>query len=196
MEIGERHGRLVCIGKDSSRDSRYYLFKCDCGNIKSIIEYNVRRGATKSCGCYQNDHPSHLKYGFSHTRIDNIYRTMIDRCSNPNNNRFYTYGAKGITVCDEWKEDKTKFFEWAFANGYNERLTIDRIDNQKGYSPSNCRWVDYTTQANNKTTNRIIEIDDERHTMAEWARISGTASPRISYRLKKGWNAKEAVFGK
>jgi len=198
MKIGERYGQLVCIGKDTTKDERYYLFKCDCGNVKSIIAYNVKRGATRSCGCYQNkfrsDGNCHRTYGFSHTRIDNIYKTIIGRCYYPSNNRYYLYGARGIVMCDEWKNDKMKFFEWAFANGYSENLTIDRIDPHGNYCPENCRWVDCITQANNKTNNHRETIDGETHTLAEWSRISGINQAVILGRLKRGWNPKEAVF--
>lgn len=198
MEIGERHGMLVCIGKDPDKDERYYLYKCDCGNVKSIIEYNVKRGATISCGCYLKANRlngnCHRTYGFSHTRIDNIYKTIIARCYQPSNNRYYIYGARGIVMCDEWKNDKTKFFEWAFANGYAENLTIDRIDPNGNYCPENCRWVDYIAQANNKTNNHRETIDGETHTLAEWSRISGINQTLILTRLKRGWTPKDAVF--
>jgi hypothetical protein len=196
MEIGERHGRLVCIGKDPDRDKRYYLYKCDCGNVKSIIQDNVKRGATVSCGCYHDNPPipSHLKHGLSHTRIDHIYKTIIARCYYPSNNRYSIYGGRGIVMCDEWKNDKTKFFEWAFSNGYSENLTIDRIDPDGNYCPENCRWVDYVVQANNKKNNHRETIDGETHTIAEWSRISGINPLLINNRIRRGWTPKEAVF--
>lgn len=198
MEIGERHGKLVCIGKDPNRDYRYYLYKCDCGNVKSIIQDNVKRGATISCGCYLKANRingnCHRTFGFSHTRIDNIYKTIIQRCYYPSSNRYSNYGAKGIVMCDEWKYDKKKFFEWAFANGYAENLTIDRIDPDGNYCPENCRWVDYTTQANNKTNNHRETINGETHTIAEWSRISGLNPSLVFNRLKRGWSPERAIF--
>ena len=198
MEIGERHGRLVCIGKDPNKDRRYYLFKCDCGNVKSIIQDNVKRGATISCGCYLNTNRKngncHRTYGFSHTRIDNIYKTMIARCYYPNSISYPRYGAKGITVCDEWRADKKTFFEWALSNGYAENLTLDRIDPSKGYSSENCRWADYITQNNHRKSNRYIEIDGVKHSIADWARISGLKQGTIQYRINHGWKPKDAVF--
>jgi len=192
----ERHGRLVCIGKDPDRDQRYYLYKCDCGNMKSIIKSNVERGATISCGCYlkANRTNVHRTYGFSHTRIDNIYKTMIARCHHEKCKSYRNYGAKGIAVCDEWRKDKTAFFKWAFANGYREDLTIDRIDPTKGYSPENCRWADYITQNNHRKSNRFIEIDGESHTIAEWSRISGIKQGTIQHRISHGWNNRDAVY--
>ena len=198
MEIGERHGRLVCIGKDPDKDYRYYLYKCDCGNVKSIIQYNVKRGATISCGCYLKANRingnCHRTYGYSHTRIDHIYKSMIDRCENPKNYGYHKYGGRGIRVCEEWKANKLAFFEWAFANGYAENLTIDRKDNSKGYSPENCRWITYQEQNNNRRSNHFETIDEVTRTIAEWSRISGINPGTISTRLKKGWLPKDAVF--
>ena len=198
METGERHGRLVCLGKDPNKDHRYYLYKCDCGNVKSIIQDNVKRGATISCGCYLKinriNGNCHRTYGYSHTRIDHIYKSMIDRCDNPKNSGYHKYGGRGIRVCEEWKANKLAFFEWAFANGYAENLTIDRKDNSKGYSPENCRWITYQEQNNNRRSNRYEMIDGETHTVAEWSRISGIAQTTIGDRLRRGWHPKDAVF--
>lgn len=129
---------------------------------------------------------NHYKHGLSHTRIDNIYKSMIDRCLNPKSRNFHKYGAKGIGVCDEWKSDNTKFFEWSFANGYAENLTLDRIDNNQGYSPNNCRWVSYKTQNNNRTNNHYVEAFGKRKTIAEWSDITGFKQSTIWERLKRG----------
>ena len=193
MKKGERHGMLVCIGKDPDKDGRYYLYKCDCGNVKSIIQDNVKRGATKSCGCYQKKHPAHITYGFSHTRIDNIYKGMVSRCYYSSNIHYKNYGGAGIEVCDEWKNDKTKFFEWAFSHGYTENLTLDRIDGSKGYSPDNCRWVTYKKQNNNRRNNRYLEAFGKKKTIAEWSDELGIPYSRIWHRLYSGWDAERAL---
>lgn len=193
MNIGERYARLVCIGKDTNKDYRYYLFQCDCGNIKSIIADNVKNGLTKSCGCLKREKPNHLTFGFSHTRIDNIYKTMIARCHNPNCAGFKWYGAKGIIVCEDWKNDKVKFFEWAFANGYKENLTLDRIDNSLGYSPQNCRWATYKEQANNKTTNRIVVYKGENYTLSQFADKYGLNYKNLWQSLKRGKTLDEII---
>lgn len=136
----------------------------------------------------------YYKHGYSHTRIDHIYKSMVDRCENPKSYNYSKYGKRGIRVCEEWKTNKIAFFEWAFANGYSEELTIDRIDNSKGYFPSNCRWITYQEQNNNRRSNRHETIDGVTHTVAEWSRISGISQSTIGDRLRKGWKPKDAVF--
>lgn len=129
---------------------------------------------------------NNYKHGLSHTRIDNIYKSMVSRCYIPNNNRYQNYGAKGIIVCDEWLNDKNLFFEWSFKNGYKENLTIDRIDSKGNYEPSNCRWVSMKIQQNNRTNNRIIEFDGKSKTLSEWADYLGLSSSTLWARLKRG----------
>lgn len=119
-----------------------------------------------------NNH-NHRIHGLSHTRIDNIYRAMKSRCYNKNNAKYHRYGARGIKMCDSWLNDKSAFFTWAFNNGYNEDLTIDRINNNGDYCPENCRWVNLSEQANNKSTNVIIAFEGDFYTMAEFCRKYG-----------------------
>lgn len=136
------------------------------------------------------------KHGLSHTRIDNIYKSMVDRCKNPHNISFKNYGARGIKVCEEWLEDKTKFFEWAFQNGYESTLSIDRIDVTKGYSPQNCRWATLKEQANNKRNSHWITHNGETHTLTEWSEICGIKSATLWRRLKVGWSIEKALTTK
>ena len=132
------------------------------------------------------------KHGMRHTRIYNIWRSMRQRCSNPNCINYSSYGGRGITVCAEW-ESFQAFYDWAMANGYAEDLTIDRKDADGNYEPSNCRWVTQKVQQNNRTNNRLIEVDGISHTIAEWGSIAGIRSATIWARLKKGWSPKRAV---
>ena len=95
------------------------------------------------------------KHGGVHTRLYNIWKCMRQRCSNPKSSRYSVYGAKGIKVCEEWNDFK-RFHDWSMNNGYDEKLTLDRINNDLGYCPQNCRWVTYRRQENNKTNNSFI----------------------------------------
>ena len=140
-----------------------------------------------------NGNKNHVTYGFSHTRIDNIYKSMITRCFCKNNLNYKTYGGRGITVCDEWRNDKTKFFEWALSHGYSDKLSIDRINVNGNYEPSNCRWATMKQQQNNKTNNRYIEWNGQNHTLGEWSEITGIKLATIHARLKNGWNIKKTL---
>ena len=136
---------------------------------------------------------NHLKHGMRYTRLYNIWRSMNQRCYNEKSVNFGRYGARGITVCDEWKEDFQSFHEWAMANGYSEELTIDRIDVNGNYEPSNCRWSTYKEQANNKRNSRIIECNGVSHTLGEWSEITGIRLATIWERLRKGWSPERAL---
>ena len=140
-----------------------------------------------------NGNRNRLTHGLAHTRIDNIYKAMVSRCYSKKNNRYARYGERGIAVCDEWLTDKRKFFEWAFANGYDDSLTLDRFDVNKGYSADNCRWVTQKEQQNNRSNNVHITLDGETHTISEWADITGIRAQTLWARLKMGWSIKRAL---
>ena len=195
MEIGEKYGKLTCISKETNGKKNYYLFKCDCGNIKYIAAYNVRKGNTKSCGCLSKEHPHHLTHGLSHTRIDAIYKAMVRRCYKPECLEYDDYGGRGIKVCDEWLKDRTKFYEWAFANGYNDELTIDRIDVNGNYDLNNCRCVIYMEQGNNKRNNIIVEYAGKIFTLAELCRIYNLSYNTTRKKLRKGKSIVEIIEG-
>lgn len=135
---------------------------------------------------------NHLKHGGTHTRLYNIWKAMRQRCTNPKNSRYSIYGCRGIKVCKDW-DDFQKFYDWSYENGYKDNLTIDRIDNNKGYSPENCRWVTYRGQANNKTNNRYLTYNNETHTLGEWSEITGIKLSTIWARLNRGWTAEETL---
>lgn len=201
--IGKKYGKLTVLGIDHyklDKDGykRYYLrCKCDCGNEKVVIAYSLTRGLTVSCGCYQKVAASKAKrtHGKSNSRIYHIFRDMHRRCENSQRPSYKRYGGRGITVCDEWNKENgfCNFYDWSMTNGYADELTIDRIDNDKGYSPDNCRWVDYVTQANNTSWNKHIEYNNETHTMAEWGRIRSLRPSTIKNRLNHGWSVSEAL---
>ena len=179
----KKYGKLTALKINhiqilaSGQKREHWLCKCECGNETIVSKVNLLNNHTKSCGCLK-----HEAYNFSHkkknTRIYNIWTNIKTRCYNKNRKNFYNYGGRGITVCDEWKKDFMSFYNWAMANGYNDTLTIDRIDVNGNYEPSNCRWVDIYTQANNKRTNHFLTYNGNTHTLAEWARIYN-----INYKL-------------
>lgn len=126
-------------------------------------------------------------------RLRGVWENMIQRCHNPNNRQYSNYGGRGITVCESWRDDYSRFKEWALENGYAQGLTIDRINNDDGYSPQNCRWATYKEQGRNRRGNRNITLDGETKCLSEWAEFFGISVPVVSRRLKDGWSV-EAAF--
>ena len=118
---------------------------------------------------------------------------MKNRCNNPKTPRFKDYGARGIKLCDEWQHDFKAFYDWSMSHGYEEHLTIDRIDNDKGYSPDNCRWVTALVQGNNSRHNHFITYNGETHSMTEWSRILNLSFHLLSNRINRyGWSVERA----
>ena len=203
VRSGDRYGRLSIVREVESpvKNRRYFLCKCDCGNEATIRLDNLRSGDVISCGCARREigHVIHWKHGFSPSserpsRIYKIWECMRQRCNNPNYTYYNRYGGRGIKVCPEWDSDFLSFKDWAFNNGYSDDLTIDRIDVNGNYNPSNCRWVNNKTQANNRRTNVLITYRGETHTMSEWADITGIKYWNIKQRYEVGLPLEQVFF--
>lgn len=142
-ETGKRYGKLIVVRYDHGKDGAYWLCQCDCGMTTVVSGANLRKGKTKSCGCAAYTTRFKSVHGESHdhkTRLYNIWVHMRNRCNNPRREAYKWYGGKGIKVCSDWNQ-YSSFKEWAMNNGYNDDLTIDRIDISKDYCPDNCRWL-------------------------------------------------------
>lgn len=195
---GQRFGRLVVLSKvkhDSDAKIWWYC-RCDCGVEKDILGRNLRDGYTKSCGCLGKEilaegrQRNNSKRGVddrSRTRLYRIWIGMRQRCGNPNDHAYPLYGGRGIFVCTEWESNFQAFKEWSYANGYTDKLTIDRIDGNKGYYPENCRWADMHTQQNNTSRNIRIVFCGEERTISEWAEFLGIPYQTIWHRYEKGF---------
>ena len=190
---GQKFGLLTVIERAGRTKWRtpIWLCKCDCGNYTKVLSSNLVSNSTKSCGCLRKNQ---LKtHGLAYTGLYPIWIAMKDRCFNCNNREYYCYGGRGITVCDEWKDNFQVFYEWANKNGYKRGLTIDRIDNNKGYCPENCRWTTMKEQANNKRTNHYITYKNETHTLTEWAEKLGIKERVLSSRINNlKWTIEKA----
>lgn len=201
--VGKKYGRLTVISfshlkisscPNSKAYMKYYLCKCDCGKEKIVIRGNLLSGKTLSCGCLQKERAiKATQLPDDRARLHKILSHMIFRCEDNRSNRYHRYGERGITVCDEWKNDKEAFCKWALSNGYKPGLTIDRIDNDKGYSPDNCRWVTTQEQSLNTSTNVNITYNGKTQTLKEWARELGIKNTTLHNRIHYyGWSIEKA----
>jgi hypothetical protein len=134
-----------------------------------------------------------IRHGWANTRLAKVYDGMKARCHDPKSSGYRYYGARGITVCEEWLADRSAFFAWAEANGYREGLQIDREKGHLGYSPENCRWVTQLVNQNNRSSNRRVTVGDETMSVADWARRIGISQRTIHARLDRGWEAERAL---
>lgn len=163
---GQRCGRLLVVRRVENdwQGNAMWECRCDCGREVVFRGTKLRQaGVVHSCGCY-NHEAKYIVHGASRTRLYHIWRAMKARCYDPQRKGYEYYGGRGITVCQEWRYDFEAFQEWAYAHGYREYLTIDRIDNDKGYSPDNCRWATYSDQNRNKRYRRKKELPGATNT--------------------------------
>ena len=179
---GQRFGYLTIIkkaGKNKS-DKILWLCKCDCGKLKIIQGASLKSGRTKSCGCLRKK-GARRTHGFKHTRLYCIWQGIKKRCLNKNTPNYHIYGGRGITICQDWLNSFVSFYKWAMGNGYADNLTIDRIDLDGDYSPSNCRWITQAEQNRNTSRIRWIEKNDgTKITSAEAARIAGLSRATVA----------------
>lgn len=195
---GEKYGKLTVVelAIDGNANKRKWLCKCECGGDKITSEDNLKRGHCKSCGCLYSKIGGKSKHGTergeSKTRLYKIWSRMIWRCERPNYKYFKDYGGRGIAVCSDWHNFKL-FKEWANNNGYSEYLSLDRIENDKGYSPDNCRWATAKQQANNRRNNVKVFYQGEERTIAEWADKFGFNYPRFYQALKRGQTIADCI---
>lgn len=195
---GDRFGRLVVIKEIyvincQNKYIRKAICRCDCGKEKTIIIQSLIMGATKSCGCLQKEKFAEAKskcsykgrpsHNMSFDPIYNVYRGMKMRCYDKNWKFYYRYGGRGITICEKWLNDKSLFFKWAYNNGFRKGLTIERINNSKGYSPKNCTFVTQERQANNTRSNHIINDCNENMSLADFCRKHNYNYPKLQSRL-------------
>ena len=168
--VGRKFNRLTVKSfmRTDKHYNTYWLCKCDCGKEVVVTAGSLRSGHSKSCGCYMRERSKELvtlrniTHGKSYTRLYNIWSNMKARCCNPNNPDFKRwYGVRGITICDEWKNDFQAFYDWSMSHGYDDSLSIDRIDNDGNYEPDNCRWTTSKEQAHNCRPRRRTKNEGE-----------------------------------
>lgn len=193
--ICKKFGKLTVLEEYKERDKygcKVYKCICDCGKIISVRGVLLRNNTVKSCGCLKHTG----KHKKRDTRLYHIFSGIKQRCYNENNPSYKHYGGRGVVVCDEWLNNFMAFYEWSMNNGYNDTLTIDRIDYDGNYEPNNCRWVKWEVQTNNKRNNVLLTYNGKTQTMAQWARELNIPYVRINRRHQKNWSDKECLLGK
>jgi hypothetical protein len=199
MTAGARFGRLVII-KEVERIIlkprayvRRFLCRCDCGEEKVVSGYKLRNGSTRSCGCLKHNRGDGVTNKSPQERLYIIWNCMKQRCR-PNSKKYRkNYFDRGIAVCPEWLNNFNAFYEWAVSNGYSPTLSIDRINNNKGYSPDNCRWATSKQQMNNVRYNVFLTAQGETHTLAEWSDILCVPYGTLYTRKRNGWNDEKII---
>lgn len=174
-------GKLIAVRSERTSNGQYgWLCQCECGNTIIARTTDLTRGHTKSCGCTRT-------HGLSKTPLYDAWYNIVRRCCIKSSKDYDRYGGRGITICDEWK-DYSKFYEWAIANGYEEGLTIDRINNKEGYNPSNCRFVTMKVQERNKRNNIHIVHNGESMLLIEFAERFAIPYTTVYWRYKHNRN--------
>lgn len=187
--IGCKYNKLTISSESFIKNGkRHWWCTCECGNKVSVYQNHIKTGHIKSCGCERGTHHK------SDTHLSTIWEGMIQRCTNPKNKAYKNYGGRGITVCWEWRIDFMSFYNWANSNGYGDTLSIDRIENDLGYFPENCRWANRFTQNRNSRGNRKITHNGKTKILIEWCEELDLPYKTISARLNQlNWSVEDAL---
>ena len=191
--LGKQFGRLTVVSKTDTKDTHgnyLYFCKCACGNTKIASGSLVNQGKIKSCGCLRRDIPNRFSHLMSHTREYKIWAEMRKRCLNPNQKTFSYYGGRGIEICKRW--GKFENFHSDMGN-CPEGFTLDRINPDGNYEPSNCRWASVKTQTRNRRQNHLITFNGKTQCLAAWAEEIGITYGALKQRIKRNWSLEKAL---
>lgn len=194
---GRTFGRLTVL-RFAGRDKHRHLIwtcQCECGNVRDVTKWNLLNGITVSCGCYTSDRARKqlTKHGFYNNQFYSVWRDMMRRCYDVKQSCYDRYGGRGISVCDEWHNVES-FIQWCESQPFKTGLTIDRIDNNKGYSPENCRFVTLKENQNNRSSNHVISYAGKSQTITEWAEETGLTPSCLYGRINRlGWSVERAL---
>lgn len=199
--IGKKFGLLkplwlvdakpVIYSNGAKYTKKHYFCECECGNVVIYEARSLKRGRCPSCGCLRGC--INRTHGNTKTRLYSIWCNIKTRCCNKRTPKYKNYGGRGITICEEWQKSFQAFYDWAILNGYKDSLSIDRINNNKGYCPQNCRWTDAKTQSRNRTdNNKFLDI-----CLTDWAEILCCKRQTLEKFVKRnGWELSIKHFKK
>ncbi len=201
--VGEQFGRWTVIERAEKRNGMsVWRCRCECGTEKEVYQKHLLSGATKSCGCYKSEqsskrmkknNPTVRKHEMCYSRLYRIWTDIKQRCQNSHCTKYEYYGGRGIKMCVEW-QDFTNFMNWALNNGYTDTLTIERIDVNGNYEPSNCKWITIQKQQYNKSNNHLITYNGKTQTLTEWAKERGIKPTTLDARINRSrWDIGRAL---
>lgn len=196
---GQKFNRLTVVEQiGRSKDGKViWLCKCECGKYCKATTGGLKSGNNKSCGCLRKEAFTNRTHGLRYTRQYRIFHHMKDRCYNPNDSHYDDYGGRGIRICDEWLQDFKTFYGWSLKNGYRDDLTIERIDVNGNYEPSNCTWIKLEEQSENRRCNIRITYNGKTQNLKQWADELGMNYIGLYQRIVvRGWNAERAFSAK
>jgi len=196
IEEGAKFGRWTVV-EYVEHDKNYkaiYLCVCQCGEIKKVCENNLKSGKSRSCGCLKRECSKKLMttHDLSGHPIFSIWMGIKKRCTTPTAQNYKYYGGRGISFCKEWI-DFMNFYNWAICSGWEEGLSIDRIDNDGNYCPENCRWVTHIEQCNNTRKNLMLTASSKTQTLSQWARELSCSVQTLHSRIRSGWDVEKAL---
>ena len=198
---GKKFGRLTVVERApdhiQSNGRRRIMWRCicDCGAETIVHGDNLKAGKVQSCKCMaiERMHEQFATHHQSDTKLYNVWCSIKRRCYNPNSAYYEDYGGRGISMCDNWRNSFEEFALWANQSGYNDGLSIDRIDYNGDYGPSNCRWVTAKEQANNRRSNILISFNGETHNIKQWSEITSIPYSKLHQRYRAGWGAERML---
>jgi len=191
-------GKLTVInrGEDyiTPKGKKYPTWNCicECKNTINVLSSNLLNNTTNSCGCIKEE-GNNTKHNKCYTKLYKIYKNIEQRCYNSNSKGFQYYGKRNIKMCEEWLNSFESFYNWAINNGYKQGLTIDRIEVNGNYEPSNCRWVTMKVQNYNRRTTHHLTFNNETHTLEEWSNITGIRTETLQSRLDRKWDIEKVL---
>lgn len=197
--IGKQFNRLTVVAFDGFRQKPsgkrrvQWLCRCECGNTTSVAAPNLKSGNSKSCGCHNLEVArSRATHRSGKSSEYKSWNGLKDRCLNPKSRVFHRYGGRGITVCERWQNSFENFIA-DMGPKPTAKHSIDRIDNEKGYFPENCKWSNQTEQTRNTRRNRLLTLNGATRCMTEWSEITGLGIGTIWKRKKLGWSDARAL---
>lgn len=200
---GKKYGRLTAIRKAGIKEYKsgkkrvVWECKCECGNTIFTTAYLLEKGKTRSCGCYHKEIASkvHKKHGESNSPLYCVWKQLRYRCERQSHKQYKNYGGRGIKVCESWSNSFASFRDWAMSNGYRRGLSIDRIDVDGNYEPSNCRWITMKDQQNNRRNNHRVTYKENTYTISELAvEICVPYNTLYNILYTNGMNVEDAVL--